>query len=179
MNKIQTHEIPGLSLETDFLSPEEETLLVQNINTGVWLTALKRRTQHYGYWYNYTTKSLTKENYLGPLPNWLLPLAEKIQIATGDLPNQAIVNEYLPGQGINPHVDSAPQFGGIITSIGLLAECTMVFQDLENTQYAEVYLPPRSRITLEKEARYHWRHGIPQQKENTRISITFRTAQPD
>ena len=46
------------------------------------------------------------------------------------MPDQVIVNEYEPGQGIAAHVDCVPSgFSGTIASLSLLSSCTMHFQD--------------------------------------------------
>jgi alkylated DNA repair dioxygenase AlkB len=86
--------------------------------------------QHYGWRYDYRERRVTEEMRLGPLPDWLLPAAE----AVGDLPefdrrpDQVIVNEYLPGQGISAHVDCEPCFGPAIASLSLGGEVEMVFR---------------------------------------------------
>lgn len=48
----------GLVLKLDLISEEEEEGLIAAIKQGNWNTSLKRRTQHYGYEYNYDRKSI-------------------------------------------------------------------------------------------------------------------------
>lgn len=43
--------------------------------------------------------------------------------------NQLIINEYLPGQGINPHVDNPTLFSSPIVSVSLGSECVMEFDN--------------------------------------------------
>lgn len=56
MKKLKVSKIDGLTLIEDFLSKAEEAELLRQIDASEWNTSLKRRTQHYGYEYNYTTK---------------------------------------------------------------------------------------------------------------------------
>ncbi len=98
------------------------------------------------------------------------------------LPDQVIINEYLPGQGISPHIDCVPYFGDIICSLSLLSPCVMEFAQEEKVL---MLLEPRSLVILLDQARYHWKHGISARKVDIydgnkiicqrRVSMTFRT----
>ncbi|MEM6811641.1 MAG: DNA repair protein [Pseudomonadota bacterium] len=111
--------IDGLEYHSNFISPEEEQDLIGFIDNQEWLNDLKRRVQHYGYQYDYKAKSISVDSYIGEIPktfNFLIRrLIERNNIQTA--PDQAIINEYVPGQGIAPHVDCVPCFGDIILSI--------------------------------------------------------------
>lgn len=97
------------------------------------------------------------------------------------------VNEYPPGVGLSPHIDTHSAFEGFIFSLSLAGPCIMEFR-----RYAEgvwlsksasssnmsmeypdkssiflrraIYLPPRSMLLLSGEARYAWHHYIPHHK---------------
>ena len=43
-------EIPGLSLQLNIMSENDELAILQELDTYPWSTDLKRRTQHYGYY---------------------------------------------------------------------------------------------------------------------------------
>lgn len=171
--------IAGLIYFPDFISEEEERALLDKIDGQPWLTDLKRRVQHYGYKYDYKARNVDKGLCLGALPKWLTPIADKLE----SNPSQAIVNEYLPGQGISAHVDCVPCFDGTIASLSLGAGTTMVFARKGHRQ--EMYLEPRSLLMLSGEARYDWTHAIPARKNDViegvkverkrRVSVTFRT----
>ena len=167
----------------DFITPDEEQALIAQIDQQPWLTDLKRRVQHYGYKYDYKARTITQDSYLGALPDWLQHIAAKIPFT----PDQAIINEYLPGQGISVHIDCQPCFGDTIASLSLGSTATMQFT--KGGHKKEIFLAPRSLITLSSEARYDWTHAIPSRKSDTvndmkfprerRISVTFRsTIQP-
>ena len=81
--------------------------LLNLIDQGEWRSDLKRRVQHHGFRYDYRARRVPKESYLGPLPDWLDRIAQRLwKDALFDRPpDQVIINEYLPGQGIAPHVD--------------------------------------------------------------------------
>jgi alkylated DNA repair dioxygenase AlkB len=177
--------IPGLTYLPAFISEEVEYALLQSIDRQLWLNDLKRRVQHYGYKYDYKARSVSQDMALGPFPNWLdkfvcnyFPCDE-----FRENPDQVIVNEYKPGQGISAHIDCVPCFAGTIASLSLGASATMVFQRAGNSRQ-EIYLKPRSLIVLSGPARYDWTHAIPARKSDLvdkrrvprdrRVSLTFR-----
>lgn len=171
-------DIPGLTYIPDFITRDEESALIDNIDNQPWLADLKRRVQHYGYKYDYKARAVTDDAYLGALPEWIAPVAQKLTFK----PDQAIVNEYLPGQGISAHVDCVPCFSDAIASLSLGSGAVMQFTNGNEKQ--ELYLKPRSLIILSGEARYKWTHAIPARKSdvvdgfkierNRRVSLTFR-----
>lgn len=177
--------ISGLAYIADYIDTTTEAALIETSDAQPWLNDLKRRVQHYGYRYDYKVRGLARDLYLGPIPEWLEPFCHKLQ-SEGyfrQTPDQVIVNEYLPGQGIASHTDCIPCFGGTIASISLSAGCQMDFaQGAIKTQY---YLEPRSLLVLSGEARYQWKHGIAARMSDKidglalprsrRLSLTFRT----
>jgi alkylated DNA repair dioxygenase AlkB len=158
--------IKGLTYTKDYITLEQEQFLISQIDKQPWLSDLKRRVQHYGYKYDYKARKITPDLKIGQVPQWL-----KI------LPNfdQVIVNEYTAGQGITPHIDCIPCFDSTICSLSLLESCEMVLEQ-GNTKHL-IILEPRSLLTFEDEARYKWKHSIPQRKsniKNRRVSVTYR-----
>ena len=61
----------GLEYHPDFLADSEEDRLLAHIDSFGWLTDLSRRVQHFGYKYDYTSRSLDERARIGPLPEWL------------------------------------------------------------------------------------------------------------
>ena len=124
---------------------------------------------------------------MGPLPEWLSEIAEDLERAGhfASRPEQVIINEYLPGQGIAAHIDCAPCFGPEIASISLLSGCLMRFTSAKTDRVFDQYLAPRSLALMQGAARYEWAHGIAARKSDVvggqkllrsrRISLTFRT----
>jgi alkylated DNA repair dioxygenase AlkB len=58
--------------------------------------------------------------------------------------DQAIINEYQPGQGISPHVDCVPCFGPVVAAISLGSDCVMDFTHPEDGTKVAVHLTPGS-----------------------------------
>lgn len=179
--------VEGLKYAQEFISALDETALLAAVDAEAWLSDLKRRVQHYGYRYDYKARKVDPSLYLGSLPNWIHPLAARL-VSGGHMttaPDQVIVNEYLPGQGISSHVDCVPCFGPVLCSLSLGSHCMMDLECVENGENLSLLLEPRSLLVLSGDARYKWRHAIPGRKTDKfsgqvfrrgrRVSLTFRT----
>jgi alkylated DNA repair dioxygenase AlkB len=178
--------IPGLTLIENFITKAQERELITQIyrEEAPWNLSLKRRTQHYGYEYQYSRGGTLKK--IEEIPDFghiVLNQIIKEGLLVETEPesfNQLIINEYLPGQGIAAHIDSNI-FGPLILSVSLGSQCTMVFQHKEKKDKIEVLLKPRTLLMMEGEARTLWTHMIPGRKKDqgisrdTRVSLTFRT----
>jgi len=178
--------VVGLTYIPNFISRQEEICLLDNINSNEWLSDLKRRVQHYGWKYDYRSRNIDYSMYLGELPAWAGSLAHNLfnRRLVSELPDQVIINEYKPGQGIANHVDCEPCFGDSIVSLSLGSVCIMNLINLETKEKIEIVLEPRSAIVIKSESRYKWSHGIPPRLADTingqyihrklRLSMTFR-----
>ncbi|MBK7227391.1 MAG: alpha-ketoglutarate-dependent dioxygenase AlkB [Ignavibacteriales bacterium] len=139
------------------------------------------RVQHYGYRYDYQARNVTEDMYLGKLPKWLNELTTKIfdDGLCEVVPDQVIINEYKPGQGISPHIDCESCFGPRIFSLSLGSTAIMEFTQ-QGIPKKEILLLPRSLVMMYGGARYKWKHSIPARlKDNgvdrgVRLSLTFR-----
>lgn len=178
--------IPGLTYLDRFVAAADEVALLAAIDGGPWLSDLKRRVQHHGYRYDYKARKVTPSMHLGPLPAWAEPLAMRL-VADGHMaepPDQLIVNEYEPGQGIAAHVDCVPCFGAVICSVTLGSHCVMQLSATRSQDVASLLLEPGSLLVLAGASRYDWRHAIPARKTDKvgdqvrvrgrRVSLTFR-----
>jgi len=93
------------------------------------------------------------------------------------VPDQAIVNNYEPGQGISMHKDREC-FGPAIATISLGDRWTMNFKPLGPGAPCAMELDPGSLLLLTGPARARWMHGIEKRFDparKRRASITFRT----
>jgi alkylated DNA repair dioxygenase AlkB len=156
--------VRGLQLRTNFLTREEEKLLMSRIDKCAWNTSLQRRTQHYGYEYDYKSKGVAK--LAPPIPEWCHYIVDRLldQSVLLVRPDQLIVNEYEPGQGIFPHVDSTASSEDGIVSISLASDIVMEFVHQATGERKEAVLPRCSALSLHGVARYEWRHGITARK---------------
>jgi alkylated DNA repair dioxygenase AlkB len=167
--------IGGLAYVAGFLTPGEQTGILQEIDARPWMTELKRRVQHYGYRYDYRARSVDRSMRLGDLPSWALVVVERLQ-ARGLIarpPDQLIVNEYEAGQGISNHVDCVPCFDGNVASISLGSPCVMNFTHLATRRVVLVLLESGSLVVMTGESRYDWMHGIVARKSDTFAGVTF------
>ncbi|MYF45444.1 MAG: alpha-ketoglutarate-dependent dioxygenase AlkB [Rhodobacteraceae bacterium] len=184
----------GLEYHPDFLAGSDEERLLAQIDNSEWLSDLSRRVMHFGYKYDYTSRSLDESARIGPLPEWLAQLSHKVREAASEEAKrlldphqpfeQAIVNEYEPKQGIAPHIDM-DCFGPVVATVSLGSAVDMDFcRDFTANKFTH-RLEPRSLVLLCGDARYKWQHGIAKRKFDTwngqrierkrRVSITFRT----
>ncbi|MFC4563987.1 alpha-ketoglutarate-dependent dioxygenase AlkB [Nocardiopsis mangrovi] len=186
----ETGGVPGLRVIPGWLGPGACTALLECIDSAEWSTELRRRVQHYGRRYDYGRRGVAADPAAPaapPLPGPVRALAtrlidERVMDAEAD---QAIVNEYLPGQGIGPHVDCVPCFGPVVASVSLGSACDMDFTDPAGGAKIAVRLTPGSLCVMSGPARYEWRHGIAARKSDPgqagrvqrgrRVSVTLRT----
>jgi alkylated DNA repair dioxygenase AlkB len=179
-------QISGLTYLPNYISNQEESELIALIDAQPWLTDLKRRVQHYGYKYDYKARRINLSMKVGDLPDWLSNIAKRLyeEGFFKEMPDQVIINEYEPGQGIAPHIDCEPCFEDTIVSLSLASGVTMDFIHPIQNEKTAIYLEPRSIIVLKGESRYDWQHSISARKSDTykgknikrsrRVSLTFR-----
>ncbi|XP_073131873.1 alkylated DNA repair protein ALKBH8 homolog [Henckelia pumila] len=185
--------IPGLFLIQDFITAKEEEELLSAVDCGPWKHLAKRRVQHYGYEFCYGIRNVNTNQYLGELPDFVSQILERVrsfQTLDGAIDvslDQLTVNEYPPGVGLSPHIDTHSAFEGSIFSLSLAGPCIMEFRKYttstwqgkpttsgdnedqisqENLDFVRksIYLPPRSILLLSGESRYAWHHYIPHHK---------------
>uniref|UniRef100_A0A3B4WFG6 tRNA (carboxymethyluridine(34)-5-O)-methyltransferase n=1 Tax=Seriola lalandi dorsalis TaxID=1841481 RepID=A0A3B4WFG6_SERLL len=163
----------GLLLVEDFVSPEEEALLLAAIDwssTNDDVTAQKalkhRRVKHFGFEFRYDNNNVDKDKPLpAGLPEDCLPVLERC-VRNGHInimPDQLTVNQYESGQGIPPHVDTHSAFEDTILSLSLGAKTVMEFRHPDG-RLVPVVLPGRSLLVMKGESRYLWTHGITPRK---------------
>ena len=169
----------------DYLTKAEEQELLHAIDAAPWNRDIKRRVQQYGYRYDYKARAVSTRDRLGDLPGWAMDIAHRLVDCEyfPKLPDQVIINEYEPGQGISPHTDRITCFGPSIASLSLGSDIVMDFSD-GSSKSGAVLLPRRSMLVLSGSSRSTWRHGIAQRRRDMinaatfarsrRVSLTFR-----
>lgn len=185
MNLFGMELPPGLVYVDNWLSGAAEAEVVRAIDSGVFDTSLSRRTQHYGFIYDYSAAEVNTE-LTAPSP----PAAiERLAVRLRDeghfhrVPDQVIVNEYLSGQGIAEHVDRL-SFGPAVATVSLLESWPMVFSHPDG-RTIEVVLARGSLAVMTGPSRNEWTHEIRKRKSDSvggmkvprgrRLSVTFRT----
>jgi alkylated DNA repair dioxygenase AlkB len=175
--------IQGLEYLPDLLTPEEQVKVLAEIDKTPWQDDLKRRVQHYGYKYDYKARAVNHSMYVGPLPPFAVEVAHQLMChgLINGLPDQLIVNEYQPGQGISAHVDCEPCFKDTIVTVSLGSTYEMDFISLESGEVCSTLLEPGSALVLRGAGRYQWMHRIKARKSDhgvprgRRVSLTYRS----
>lgn len=179
-------KVPGLAYIPNYLKKDEQDDLLQVIDRQNWSIKEQRKIQEYGYKYDYQDGSFVASTHLGTLPDWAQSIA--VRLAKDGLilnvPDQVIVNEYQPGQGIVSHTDCIPCFGNTIITLSLGSDCVINFTHNQTSEKVNILLEYGSLLIFKREARYSWQHGIlASQRDsykgryfmrNRRVSMTFR-----
>ena len=192
MPERRLREVPGirgLYYSPGFLNDDAQREVVKRIDAQHWRKDLGRRVQHYGWRYDYRSRTITSDMYLGPLPDWITEIAERLHTETelfDRIPEQVIVNEYEPGQGIALHADRNC-FGEAVATISLGDDWEMKLRPVRGTPNEDkrLMLERGSALIMTSEARFRWMHGIDKRKtegdkpnqrdRQRRLSLTFRT----
>jgi alkylated DNA repair protein alkB family protein 8 len=201
-----THErvcgIEGLTLVVGFVTDEEASALLDVIDENdAWDQMARRRVKHFGKKFSYVKRTVDLDDSdVSDIPLAIRDLVldrvasyDGLEMRPGDFVgfDQVTVNEYQPGVGLSPHVDTHSAFGDTIISLSLHCGTVMVFRRSGRHPRA-VYLPPRSLLIMSGEARWAWEHYIPHRKSDVltdgktvtrrgrRVSLTCRTVRsPD
>ena len=180
-------DISGLYYFPDFLDETVQSSVIKHIDASGWRRDLERRVQHYGWRYDYQARTITLDMKLGPLPDWIAEIAARLYNETklfDRIPDQAIVNEYEPGQGIALHADRSC-FGAAVATVSLNDDWEMKLRPVAGTRDEDksIMLMRGSALIMTGEARSRWMHGIDRRKteddgkrrRRRRLSLTFRT----
>ena len=119
-----------------------------------------------------------------PLPRWaisLLNLVSEMNLVSercdGEALNHVLVNEYLPGNGIEPHRDG-PLYQPLVLILSLGSACSFSFysNDVSRREMFTLRLPPRSLLLFSDEAYESCLHGckLEENAETRRVSLTIR-----
>lgn len=176
--------VPGLLLYHDFISELMEDKLIGEIDSQIWVVDYNRRLQYYGY-RNELESPYDLTRFPVPMPPLIYKLSENIveQKILTIQPDQVIINEYAPGEGLRPHKDRN-YFENQICGVNLGSGCIMRFIKISGGDVVDVEVPRRSVYVMQDEARYKWNHSIPPRKKDVvdgkvkhrerRLSITYR-----
>ena len=97
--------------------------IIDYINNQQWNTSIKRRTQHYGYEYNYKITDSNKLKKSEDIPDIYKLIIKRIETIIykkfKEVYNfdQMIINEYKLGQGISKHIDNPKIFDKYVITI--------------------------------------------------------------
>lgn len=115
------------------------------------------------------------------IPSWLLTYVERVNQLNGVFEenrkaNHVLVNEYLPGEGIMPHLDG-PLFYPTITTLSCGSHTVLEFQEpresddvegkLERRLVTKILVQPRSLLILKDSMYEKYLHSIDEINEDT------------
>jgi alkylated DNA repair dioxygenase AlkB len=172
--------VPGFTLRENYIDATEERSLLEHVSNEPWDTDWRRRVQRYGVGYG--------RGEARDFPAWLIPLAQRVARDANfpRFPENCVINEYRPRQGIAPHKDYG-QFGPTIACVSLGSDVVLDFIRSDRKVRVPMHVPARSLWVIEGEARSKWLHGIAPRVSDVingerrmrarRVSITFRTAE--
>jgi len=203
--------IPGLHILTDFVTAEEEQGLLAFLDQQEWRSDLARRVIHYGGTYclmpprtatpeerkQVESTVLTAHSMPNQLDFVVSRMIGRGFYTNASAPEYCIVNEYKDRQGISAHVENF-RFRSPVCGLTLVEGDWMRFHELKKPndgsvrsgkaaqaektgRVKDVWMPRRSLLVMEGEAREKWQHEIMRSKRGRnapgwrRISLTFRT----
>lgn len=162
--------IPGLTLLEEFITPEEETFILQQVPpTPPRLAVTERNSvRRFGTQSAYRTGVLDRV-----IPESLSNISFRLfkERILGYISHSITVNEYQKGQSIVPHIDDR-KCGPVIAVLSLLSKARMRMESPGQVSHW-VVLPPRSLLLMKDEARYDWKHSV-EPVEELRMSVVFR-----
>jgi len=161
---------PGFIYQADYLSPDEESALLDEIARLTFVEAryrdftARRRIVHWG-------PDDAKPDFLRPLAR---RIASWLAVDVDDL-KQVLINEYRVGTPLGWHRDS-PEYD-LVAGVSLGAPCRMrlrPYPPRRGDPVLSLDLAPRSAYQLCGDVRWRWQHSVPATKA-LRYSITLRT----
>lgn len=170
------NQLPGFHLFDNAISEDTERRLIEKIAEAMVKVKMGRdeqdRSRILRFGYDYQDKDV----WLGEPPAWTYE-------AIGYSGESVTINEYGPGHGIRPHVDSL-KFEDEIRILNLGSQTTMQLISPDKA-VTDVLIPRRSVTLLIGEVRRTWKHGIESRgfdmmpgglraDRGTRYSIVYR-----
>uniref|UniRef100_A0A8W7K9V9 Fe2OG dioxygenase domain-containing protein n=1 Tax=Anopheles albimanus TaxID=7167 RepID=A0A8W7K9V9_ANOAL len=161
----------------NFITPEEEASILQAVSRAPkpkWTHLANRRLINYGGIPH--PKGMIAES----IPAWLERYVDRINelglFEQGTKANHVLVNEYLPGQGIMPHLDG-PLFYPTITTISCGSHTLLeYFEQSENEssdsstmvrrRIASLLIEPRSLLVVKDDMYHRYLHAIQDRNED-------------
>lgn len=169
---------PSVYYIPNFITPQEESLILSTVEKTPkprWTQLAHRRLINFGGLPH--PKGMIAEE----IPSWLLTYVERVNQLNGVFEenrkaNHVLVNEYLPGEGIMPHLDG-PLFYPTITTLSCGSHTVLEFQEpresddvegkLERRLVTKILVQPRSLLILKDSMYEKYLHSIDEINEDT------------
>lgn len=174
--------VEGITLLLEFVSPEEEQMLLTEMEKCPWkLSQSGRLKQDYGPKANFKKRRVKMSTFDG-LPAYSEFLVRRVSTATSALERFRAAEmcnlKYEPTRGscIDAHIDDLWLWGDQFVILSLQS-CTILTFTNPKHPHIEVHipLPRRSLLVASGEARHVWLHAIARDHVTTqRVSLTLR-----
>lgn len=171
MNHLDIYKVksspPTIYYIPNFITENEESHILKQVYSvpkPKWTCLSNRRLQDYGGVPH--AKGMIPEK----MPDWLQVYVDKVDqlnVFNGKKPNQVLVNEYLPNQGIMPHTDG-PLFDPTITTISCGSYTVLQFlqNDERRQKVCEILLERRSLVIVKDDMYSKYLHCIKENEED-------------
>ncbi|XP_029375565.1 alpha-ketoglutarate-dependent dioxygenase alkB homolog 4 [Echeneis naucrates] len=179
---------PGIFLWENFVSEEEERVLINSMDQDIWNQSQSgRRKQDFGPKVNFKKRKVRMGSFSG-LPalsqNLVLRMQQEPSLANFQPVEQCNL-DYHPqrGSAIDPHLDDSWLWGERLVTINMLSSTTLTMSleqglpelGLEEEVRVAVHLPRRSLVVLYGDARHRWKHAIHREDiHKRRVCSTYR-----
>ena len=176
--KAPTHPVSTRTPFTLIAEEEDEALASLRADRGVPANNI-HRAQQWGWRFHSCGRPLASSDRLSPVPAWAMRLVRRLLAADASrefMPTQeawgtgvqnALLNEYEPGEGLARHTDDLRFWTSWVLGLSLNSGVTMTFSRPVTTclstslrESVDVWLPRRSCYVLSDDARYLWTHEI-------------------
>jgi alkylated DNA repair dioxygenase AlkB len=184
--------IPGLFLFPNFISEDDETTILKELDDITQLPAWSivrhtglHREKTWGIDHDLWSQEVRKPKHELPsfMCNVLIPRLKRLKVMNDCVPNEVNANDYHRklGHFLKAHVDDRKKHMEPIANLSLVGDTFMTFQNIathRNTAIAQqrVFLPRRTLQIMTGKARYDFSHAISNEDllSNRRVSITMR-----
>lgn len=177
---------PGAELFCEFITPDEEDWLMDNLKNHRIDTENNRHRWHFLQHYNVFSGKIDRPAQALSDEFLQSEFYYRLIQTIGFVPQEVLANEYTPVQGIADHIDSHV-FGPVVAIVSCGSNVDMIFRS--GSIKRKCMIPQRSLLLLTGEARYCYTHGITKAKSyqhwngskyvciprSLRISYTFRS----
>lgn len=179
---------PGLVVIENFITPQEEALLLASLQEGRWKPTTRNGKATHKQWgtvldyLNGRPRVRHHNPVLGeePMPEFLNVIIDRFKqhdsTSASWNPNNCNAQHYVASKGdhLTAHYDDRKLSGEIVCNISLLSDCVMTFRRADTS--FRVALPRLSASVMTRSSRYDYTHEIAHQDllGEERISLNFR-----
>lgn len=144
----------GLVLIKNFISEAEESALMSLLVNDDTSNMKHRKVKHYGYEFRYDINNVDKDKPIEKIPSecdFVFERLKSVEFLRDFIPDQLTINDYQPGQGIPPHIDTHSAFEDPLLSLSLNSDVNMEFRF--EGEHVSMSLPRRSLLVMSGESR--------------------------